>query len=53
ELHEHLGLTLHKTHSIDPHQSPEDQGAFGSKIAGVPAECLVFIATSNFFAILI
>ncbi|KAG0140061.1 hypothetical protein CROQUDRAFT_692809 [Cronartium quercuum f. sp. fusiforme G11] len=53
ELHECLALTLHKTCSIDPCQSPEDQGAFVSKIAGVPAECLVFIGTANFIAILI
>ncbi|KAG0146050.1 hypothetical protein CROQUDRAFT_44887, partial [Cronartium quercuum f. sp. fusiforme G11] len=53
EMHECFGLKLHKTCSIDPFQSPEDQGASVSEIAGVPPECLVFIGTSDFFAILI
>ncbi|KAG0145469.1 hypothetical protein CROQUDRAFT_45788, partial [Cronartium quercuum f. sp. fusiforme G11] len=43
ELHKHLGLTLHKTHSVDPHQSAEDWVDYVAKIAGIPPECLVFI----------
>ncbi|KAG0139278.1 hypothetical protein CROQUDRAFT_54956, partial [Cronartium quercuum f. sp. fusiforme G11] len=43
ELHKHLGLTLHKTHSVDPHQRPENWVDYVAKIVGIPPECLVFI----------
>ncbi|KAG0142814.1 hypothetical protein CROQUDRAFT_29866, partial [Cronartium quercuum f. sp. fusiforme G11] len=43
ELHMRLGLTLHKTRSVDPHQSAGDQADYVAKIAGIPPECLVFI----------
>lgn len=47
ELHKRLGLTLHKTCSVDPHQSAEDRAGYVAKIAGIPPECLVFIDASG------
>ncbi|KAG0139897.1 hypothetical protein CROQUDRAFT_100899 [Cronartium quercuum f. sp. fusiforme G11] len=47
ELHKHLGLTLDKTHSVDPHQSAEDWVDYVAKIAGILPECLVFINESG------
>ncbi|KAG0138936.1 hypothetical protein CROQUDRAFT_55479 [Cronartium quercuum f. sp. fusiforme G11] len=43
EMHKCLGLTLHKTHSVDPHQSAEDWVDYVARITGIPPECLVFI----------
>ncbi|KAG0148682.1 hypothetical protein CROQUDRAFT_654512 [Cronartium quercuum f. sp. fusiforme G11] len=47
ELHNRLGLTLHKTRAVDPRQSAEDRADYVARIAGIPPECLVFMDESG------